>query len=73
MGKKRGGEGTKGEEGKEKQAKKGDTSEGVSEWRWKAQQHALVSAPQLGPRNERCAHTVICRRLNRGASVEGRV
>ncbi|KAJ7795763.1 hypothetical protein B0H14DRAFT_3158445 [Mycena olivaceomarginata] len=42
-GKKRGGEGTKGEEGKEEQAKKGDAREGVSEWRWKAQQHALAS------------------------------
>jgi hypothetical protein len=46
MGKKRGGDGTKGEEAKEERAKKGDTREGVSEWIWKAQQHGLVSAPQ---------------------------
>jgi hypothetical protein len=73
MGKKRGGDGTKGEEGEEERAKKGDAREGVSEWRWKAQQHALVSAPQaeqaVGPRNERRAHAVVWRRWNRGASV----
>jgi hypothetical protein len=46
MGKKRGGDGMKGEEGKEERVTKGDAREGVSEWRWKAQQHALVSAPQ---------------------------
>ncbi|KAJ7884846.1 hypothetical protein B0H14DRAFT_3740936 [Mycena olivaceomarginata] len=69
MGKKRGGDGTKGEEAKEERAKKGDTREGVSEWIWKAQQHGLV----VRPRNERRVHVVVRRRLNRGASVEGRV